>query len=241
MDIRRSNPRRVRSRVRASLVPFVAPASRRSRASAPTLPRDSPLRPCVRCMARSWGRIRGDRSMAERSAAVGQGMAGFGKRAASNLGEFYIQEGVTEGLAAAMNRPLDYTPMQVRHYRRSRIWAIQGAVIDEMPNGQRVIAVPRIVGAYIGSFAQAAWRPAAAEQPRDDGARERHDVARHRRVDQHVLRVQAPPRQDRRRWRATPSSTVVTLTGRLRSCVRGGSDDASGIQTSSPRLGSVLE
>jgi hypothetical protein len=28
-----------------------------------------------------------------------------------------------------------------------------------MPNGTRLVAVPRIVGAYTGSFAQATWRP----------------------------------------------------------------------------------
>src|SRR5437763_657185 len=38
----------------------------------------------------------------------GTGTTGYEKRAASNVGEFLIQEGTTEGLAAAMNRPLDY-------------------------------------------------------------------------------------------------------------------------------------
>src|SRR6201985_3649426 len=38
----------------------------------------------------------------------GDGWSGYGKRAASNVGESVIQEGVTEGLAAAMDRPLDY-------------------------------------------------------------------------------------------------------------------------------------
>src|SRR3954466_5312470 len=37
----------------------------------------------------------------------GSGVQGYQKRAASNVGEFLIQEGITEGLAAAMNRPLD--------------------------------------------------------------------------------------------------------------------------------------
>ena len=39
-----------------------------------------------------------------------------------------------------------------------------GSVTDPMPNGRHPIAVPRIVGAYAGSFAQASWRP-------DDGNR----------------------------------------------------------------------
>jgi hypothetical protein len=90
----------------------------------------------------------------------GKGWRGYGKRAASNLGEFYIQEGVTEGLAAAMNRPLDYKTCGCRDFGDQLAAALRGAVTDQMPNGSHPIAVPRIVGAYAGSFAQAGWRPA---------------------------------------------------------------------------------
>lgn len=90
----------------------------------------------------------------------GKGWRGYGKRAASNLGEFYIQESATEGLAALMDRPLDYTRCPC-HETHSRIaWALHGIYADEMPNGTHPLAVPRIVGAYLGSFAQASWRPA---------------------------------------------------------------------------------
>jgi hypothetical protein len=89
----------------------------------------------------------------------GKGGEGFGRRAASNIGQFVIQEGVTEGLAAAMNRPLDYkrckcpnTGARVRH-------ALIGSVMDETTNAGYAFAFPRVVGAYTGSFAQAAWRP----------------------------------------------------------------------------------
>ncbi len=89
----------------------------------------------------------------------GKGWSGYGKRAASNVGEFLIQEVTTEGLAAALNRPLDYTPCGC-HSTENRIgWALKGMVTDQMPNGTHPIAIPRIVGAYVGSFAQAAWRP----------------------------------------------------------------------------------
>jgi hypothetical protein len=37
--------------------------------------------------------------------------------------------------------------------------ALRNAVTDPMPNGSHPLAVPRIVGAYAGSFAQASWRP----------------------------------------------------------------------------------
>lgn len=84
---------------------------------------------------------------------------GFGKRVASNLGGFYIQEGLTEGLAYSMNRPLDYTPCKCAATGERAVWALQGGYLDEMPDGKRYVAVPRIVGAYVGAFAQSAWRP----------------------------------------------------------------------------------
>ncbi|HVX40701.1 MAG TPA: hypothetical protein VHB25_14120 [Gemmatimonadaceae bacterium] len=89
----------------------------------------------------------------------GSGWTGYQKRAASNIGEFVIQESVTEGLAAVMNRPLDYTPCGCTNTLDRVGWAIHGAFTDELANGQRPLAVPRIVGAFVGSFAQAGWRP----------------------------------------------------------------------------------
>jgi len=89
----------------------------------------------------------------------GHSWNGYGKRLASNVGEFYIQEGVTEGLAAVMNRPLDYVHCPC-HETGARVgWAVEGAVVDVLPNGHRVFAVPRVVGAYVGAIAQASWRP----------------------------------------------------------------------------------
>lgn len=89
----------------------------------------------------------------------GTGWTGYQKRAASNVGEFLIQESVTEGLAAVMNRPLDYTPCGCANTMERVGWALHGAFTDELANGKRPLAIPRIVGAYAGSFAQAGWRP----------------------------------------------------------------------------------
>lgn len=89
----------------------------------------------------------------------GDGWKGYGKRAASNVGEFVIQEGVTEGLAALMQRPLDYKRCTCKGTGARIGHALRGAVTDEMPDGSHPIALPRIAGAYVGSFAQAAWRP----------------------------------------------------------------------------------
>ena len=91
----------------------------------------------------------------------GKGWRGYEKRVASNLGEFYIQEGVTDGLAAVMNRPLDYKTCTCRRFGQRIAAAALGAVTDQMPGGSHPIAIPRLVGAYAGSFAQAAWRPAS--------------------------------------------------------------------------------
>jgi hypothetical protein len=100
----------------------------------------------------------------------GGGAEGYKKRALSNVGEFYIQEGVTEGLAAIMKRPLDYRRCGCRDASRRIGWALQAAVTDPLPNGTHPIAWPRIIGAYAGSFAQASWRPV-------DGGRSRNSVA----------------------------------------------------------------
>lgn len=89
----------------------------------------------------------------------GKGWNGYGKRYASNFGEFMIQEGVTEGLAAIMKRPLDYTPCRCRGTDGRIGHALAGAVTDQMPNGKHPIAIPRIVGAYAGAYAQSTWWP----------------------------------------------------------------------------------
>jgi hypothetical protein len=89
----------------------------------------------------------------------GKGWEGYRKRAASDVGEFVIQEGTTEALAAVLHRPLDYERCPCRGAWNRVRWALWGSVTDPMPDGRHPIAVPRIVGAYAGSFAQASWRP----------------------------------------------------------------------------------
>jgi len=89
----------------------------------------------------------------------GKGWDGYRKRAASDVGEFVIQEGTTEAIAAALHRPLDYERCPCRGAWNRVRWALWGSVTDPMPDGSHPIAVPRIVGAYAGSFAQASWRP----------------------------------------------------------------------------------
>jgi len=94
----------------------------------------------------------------------GKGWSGYGKRAASNIGEFVIQEGVTEGLAAALHRPLDYQRCHCGNTMKRIGWALRSAVTDQMQDGSHPVAIPRIVGAYAGSFAQASWRPSDSDR-----------------------------------------------------------------------------
>lgn len=91
----------------------------------------------------------------------GDGWPGYGRRAASNVGEFLIQESVTEGLAAVMHRPLDYRRCRCSSTGARIASALRGAVTDQLRNGSHPLAIPRIAGAYAGSFAQASWRPNA--------------------------------------------------------------------------------
>jgi hypothetical protein len=90
----------------------------------------------------------------------GKGWPGYGRRLASDVGEFVIQESVTDLLAATMDRQLDYQPCHCGDTHQRLGWALASAVTDPLPSGRRAIAIPRIAGAYAGSFAQAAWRPA---------------------------------------------------------------------------------
>ncbi|HTI63721.1 MAG TPA: hypothetical protein VL524_09415 [Gemmatimonadaceae bacterium] len=96
----------------------------------------------------------------------GRGWPGYERRAASNVGEFLIQESVSEGLAAVMHRPLNYQRCRCRSTEARIGSALRGAVTDQMPNGSHPLAVPRIVGAYTGSFAQASWRPSSGHRTR---------------------------------------------------------------------------
>jgi hypothetical protein len=94
----------------------------------------------------------------------GQGWSGYGKRAASNVGEFVIQESVSEALAAALHRPVDYQRCHCGSTTKRIGWAVAAAITDPMPDGSHPLAVPRIAGAFAGSFAQASWRPSDSDR-----------------------------------------------------------------------------
>ena len=96
----------------------------------------------------------------------GGGGSGYARRAASNVAEFVIQESVTEGLASAMSRPLDYPRCHCDGFANRLGHAFVGTVADQLPDGHRVFALPRVVGAYGGAFAQSSWRPGSSNHAR---------------------------------------------------------------------------
>src|SRR5437763_1848084 len=71
----------------------------------------------------------------------GSGSQGFERRAASDIGEFVIQESVTEGVAAIMQRPLDYTRCECAATGDRLRHAVYGAVVDYTVEGQRHFAL----------------------------------------------------------------------------------------------------
>src|SRR5437016_12192836 len=89
----------------------------------------------------------------------GTGWPGYGRRFLSDAGEFWIQEITTEGLAAAMNHPLAYSRCSCRAFDARLGHALRGALFDQMPRGRQSLAIPRIIGAYAGAYAQTTWRP----------------------------------------------------------------------------------
>lgn len=94
----------------------------------------------------------------------GKGWPGYERRLASHTGELLVSETTTEVLAALMNRPLDYQSCRCIATDARVRWAILSSFTDLMPDGGRKLAVPRLVGSFAGSFAQASWRPDSAGQ-----------------------------------------------------------------------------
>ena len=89
----------------------------------------------------------------------GKGWPGYERRLASHTGELLVGETTTEVLAALMNRPLDYQSCRCVATDARVRWAVISSFTDLTPTGGRALAIPRLVGSFAGSFAQATWRP----------------------------------------------------------------------------------
>ena len=96
----------------------------------------------------------------------GGSWSGYGKRVASNVAATAIQETVTEGIAYVMDRPVSYQRCKCTGAGMRVTWALKGTVTDQMPDGSAPIAVPRIVGGYVGAYARTTWFPSNTNNSR---------------------------------------------------------------------------
>jgi hypothetical protein len=89
----------------------------------------------------------------------GDGADGFLKRVASNAGRRVVQESVRHGLAAAMDRSVQYERCTCTDAGARLGHVLVETVTDRDEAGHRMIAIPRFAGAYAGAFAEHIWRP----------------------------------------------------------------------------------
>jgi hypothetical protein len=88
-----------------------------------------------------------------------QDIEGLGKRVASNAGRNTVEESVRHGLAALMDRSVNYEPCTCADFG-GRVWnAVLETVTDRDQDGDRLPAIPRLAGATVGAFAESAWQP----------------------------------------------------------------------------------
>ncbi len=101
----------------------------------------------------------------------GTGAAGYGRRFASRGGHLVVQETVRHGMAAALGRSTAYMRCGCRDFGGRVTNAFTETFTDTDSRGERMFSVPRITGAFAGSFATMLWRPhATAAGAARDGA-----------------------------------------------------------------------
>jgi hypothetical protein len=89
---------------------------------------------------------------------------GLARRIASRAGQAAVQASVRHGLAALMHRSTEYQPCECRGFGPKVQHALLETFTDRRADGSRALSVPRIAGAYAGSFARLTW-----ERDRDPG------------------------------------------------------------------------
>lgn len=82
---------------------------------------------------------------------------GLARQIASRAGQAAVQVSVRHGLAALMHRSTDYQPCECRGFGPRVEHALLETLTDRRADGSRALSVPRIAGAYAGSFARLAW------------------------------------------------------------------------------------
>jgi len=90
----------------------------------------------------------------------GQGMKGFGRRYASNLGQNAIQQTVTYGLDEAFGLDTGFKKSTSEGFGGRLKDAFIQNVTSRTKSGKRVISAPRFAGAYSGAIiSRATWYP----------------------------------------------------------------------------------
>jgi len=87
------------------------------------------------------------------------GADGLAGGIASKAAQHAVQVSVSHGLAAVMHRSTDYQPCQCRGFGPRVAHALLETFTDRRADGSRALSVPRMAGAYAGSFARLAWEP----------------------------------------------------------------------------------
>jgi hypothetical protein len=75
----------------------------------------------------------------------------------SRAGQAVVQLSVRHGLAALMHRSTSYQPCDCKGFGPRVGHALLETFTDRRADGSRALSVPRIAGAYAGSFSRMAW------------------------------------------------------------------------------------
>jgi len=90
----------------------------------------------------------------------GQGMKGFGRRYASNLGQNAIQQTVTYGLDEAFGLDTGFKKSTREGFGNRLKDALIQNVTSRTKSGKRVVSAPRFAGAYSGAIiSRETWYP----------------------------------------------------------------------------------
>ena len=90
----------------------------------------------------------------------GQGMKGFGRRYASNLGQNAIQQTVTYGLDEAFGLDTGFKKSTREGFGNRLKDALIQNVTSQTKSGKRVVSAPRFAGAYSGAIiSRETWYP----------------------------------------------------------------------------------
>jgi hypothetical protein len=95
----------------------------------------------------------------QKPTAWNEGTDGLARQIASRAGQAAVTVSVRHGLAALMHRSTDYQPCDCHGFGHVIEHALLETFTDRREDGTRALSVPRLAGAYAGSFARMTWEP----------------------------------------------------------------------------------